>query len=615
MCGIAGFVGQNPALLEKMLGSIKHRGPDGQGTDTRAPFSIGMRRLAIIDPKHGQQPIYSADKKISIILNGEIYNYPELWRELKSKGYRFTTDHSDTEAVLHAYEEWGRDCVHHLVGMFAFAIHDARRGELFIARDRLGIKPLYYTTAGKSSGSTHFAFASEFKSLLQDPSIPRRPNRDIVRQFLLYRVHDATEHTFFDGIKRLLPGHWMIVTDQGIQKIQRYWEPEVNPEFSSAKSDDEYAQEFYELYKKVIKRHLLADVPVGVTLSGGLDSTGVTCVTAELLRAGSDLHTGNRLHTFSALFPGQTIDESEFIHEVERYTQTVPHYAHPDVETFWGELDAWMFTQEEPTISSAPYAYYSVYREVSKHVKVALSGNGGDELLAGYVPYLKSYLTSARDQHHYGAIVRELVRGFSVYRRALGQAVAERNRLRGQPLSMRELVLPDIAATKRTDYQIERNLNKRLALDVTRYSTPNLLRYEDKNSMAFSVESRVPFLDHELVEYIFKLPIDQKIKKGWTRAVYRNAMRGHMPEKIRLRRSKIGFTNPELGWLKAKSGPISEIFASKQLASRELYQDGAVADAWQAWLKGKPGDGLLFWRILCTELWMRRFIDQSVASQ
>lgn len=615
MCGIAGFVGQDPALLNKMVGAMRHRGPDGDGFDQRPPFSIGMRRLSIIDPRGGWQPIYSADKKISIILNGEIYNYPELFAELKTKGYKFVTDHSDTEAVLHGYEEWGHDVVKHLIGMFAFVIHDGRTGELFIARDRLGIKPLYYTTAGAAHGGAPFVFGSEFKAILQDSSIPRRPNRDVVRQFLLYRVHDSGEDTFFEGIKRLLPGRWMVVTKNGVKKIQRYWEPEINPEFSSSKTDEHYAQEFYELYKKVIKRHLLADVPVGVTLSGGLDSTGVTCVTAELLKQGSDLHTGKRLHTFSALFPGQTIDESEFIHEVERFAHTVPHYAHPDVETFWGELDSWMLTQEEPTISSAPYAYYSVYREVAKHVKVALSGNGGDELLAGYVPYLKSYLTSARDQHHYGAIVRELVQGFSVYRRALSQALAERNRLRGQPLSMRDLVLRDIAVTKRTDYQIERNLNRRLALDVTRYSTPNLLRYEDKNSMAFSVESRVPFLDHELVEYIFKLPIDQKIKKGWTRAVYRNAMRGHIPEKIRLRRSKIGFTNPELGWLKAKSGPISEIFASKQLASRELYRDGAVAEAWQAWHKGKPGDGLLFWRILCTELWMRNFIDRPVASQ
>ncbi|MDP2587482.1 MAG: asparagine synthase (glutamine-hydrolyzing) [bacterium] len=606
MCGIAGFVGNDPATLERMLDSIVHRGPNGSGADTRAPFSVGMRRLAIIDPQHGQQPIYNAAGTISIVLNGEIYNYKELWQELQQKGYRFTTDHSDTEAVLHAYQEWGRDCVHHLIGMFAFAIHDGERGELFIARDRLGIKPLYYTSRPR------FAFASEFKALFQDPSVPRQPNRDSVRQYLLYRVHDATEDTFFEGIKRLLPGHHMVVKADGTYAITRYWKPEVSPDFSSARSDDSYAEEFYDLYKKVIRRHLISDVPVGVTLSGGLDSSGVASVTAELIKQGSQVHTGNQLHTFSALFPGQTIDESEYIHLMERHTNSVPHYSHPDVETFWRELDQWMWTQEEPTISSAPYAYYSVYREVAKHVRVALSGNGGDELLAGYLPYFKAYFTSAWDQNHYGALVREIVRGFRVYQGVVRTALAERNRLRGNPISMRGLVTPEIAQVKRHDYRPSRNLNERLAQDVTKYSTPNLLRYEDKNSMAFSVESRVPFLDHELVEYIFRLPIDQKIKRGWTRFVYRNAMRDHMPEPIRTRRSKVGFTNPELDWLRAKHKEISLIFSSSVFARRGLYQKGSVDRAWNEWLAGRPGDGLIFWRILCTELWMRRFIDQPV---
>ena len=598
--------GSNPAALERMLGSIEHRGPNGAGTDTRAPFSVGMRRLAIIDPKHGQQPIYNEKRTISIVLNGEIYNYRELWQELKQKGYRFTTDHSDTEAVLHAYQEWGRECVHHLIGMFAFAIHDGERKELFIARDRLGIKPLYYTTTPR------FTFASEFKALFQDPEIPRSPDLDSVRQYLLYRVHDAGERTFFEGVKRLLPGHSLVVKADGKPHISRYWDPEVSPEFSSSKSDEDYAQEFFDLYKKVIKRHLISDVPVGVTLSGGLDSSGVASLTAELIKEGSEVHTNNRLHTFSAVFPGQSIDESDYIRVVEKYTNSIPHYSRPDVDTFWNELDQWMFTQEEPTISSAPYAYYSVYREVSKHVRVALSGNGGDELLAGYVPYFKAYFTSAWDQHRYGALVREIVRGFKVYQRVLRTALAERNRLKGNPLTMTSLVTPEIAKTKRADYAPSRNLNKRLAQDVMRYSTPNLLRYEDKNSMAFSVESRVPFLDHELVEYIFKLPIDQKIKRGWTRYVYRNAMRGHMPEQIRTRRSKVGFTNPELGWLRAKHKEISAIFSSSAFAKRGLYKDGEVDRAWDEWLAGRPGDGLIFWRILCTELWMRRFIDQPV---
>ena len=606
MCGIVGFAGSDRDQLERMLRSIVHRGPDGQGIDVGRHFSIGMRRLAIIDVATGDQPLYSDDGNLALVFNGEIYNHAELRRELEQRGRRFVTDHSDSEVILRGFEEWGRNVVDHLTGMFAFAISDHERAELFLARDRLGIKPLYYV-----DGPNGFAFASELKALFQDARVPRRPDVEALQRFLLFRLHDDGEQTFFDDVHRLLPAHTMLVRPGGIVKIERYWNPPVNPEFASTRPDDDYAQDFAARFDEVVKRHLISDVPVGVPLSGGLDSSGVVTTMAHLMSNGTDLHTSG-LFTFSALYPGETIDESEFIGEIERAVGSTPHYAYPTLDDFWNEIDEWIWYQEEPTIASAPYAYYSVYRLASKHVKVMVSGNGGDELLAGYIPYFRTYLQSAVAQHQYLAAAREVVKGRDLYKKYAGEMVRSRLPSRAtNPVNARELLRAGSAAG--AHFESHKNLNERLASDVLRYSTPDLLRYEDKNSMAFSIEARVPFLDHELVEFIFSLPIDQKIKGGWNRAVYRNAMKGRMPDKNRLRRSKVGFTNPDITWMKAKAPEIRSIFSSPELASRDLYDPAQLVTAWDEYLAGRPGDGLIFWRVLVSELWMRRYMDRSVA--
>ncbi len=251
-----------------------------------------------------------------------------------------------------------------------------------------------------------------------------------------------------------------------------------------------------------------------------------------------------------------------------------------------------------------------MYRLASKHVKVMVSGNGGDELLAGYIPYFRAYLSSAIAQRHYLSGAREIVKGWDLYKKYFGEMVRTRlPRRRSNVLTARELLQEGTTA----HFEAHKNLNERLASDVLRYSTPDLLRYEDKNSMAFSIEARVPFLDHEMVEHIFALPIDQKIKGGWNRAVYRNAMKGRMPDKNRLRRSKIGFTNPDITWMKARADYIRDIFSSRELAGREVYDQPRLVRAWDEYLAGRPGDGLIFWRVLVTELWMRRYIDATVA--
>ncbi len=601
MCGIVGYVGAGDrALLQRMNDLQAHRGPDGEGLFLDGPVGLGHRRLTIIDTSSAaDQPMYSPDRRYVLVFNGEIYNYRDLRTELEAAGHRFVTA-SDTEVILVGYQQWGEKVLDRMLGMFAFALYDTLEKELFVGRDRLGIKPFYYVE------SPYFAFASEIKALMAVPGVTRAFDAEVLARFLKFRVHDSDEQTFFAGVKRLLPGHFLRVKD-GRVTISRYWSLAWNPQFASERSDTAYAEEFADVFERVMHRHLISDVPLGFNLSGGLDSSGVVGVAADLVRAGSeDTHTSGELFTFSALFPNETIDESRYIHEVERFARTRPVYSYPDADEFWAEITQWVFTQEEPTISSAPYAYYSVFREASKHVKVSLSGNGGDEILAGYLPYFRTYAQSAADSGSYARLGSELVRGVPQFYRQYLQRVG--TMFHGEGRSMNDLLGSELSGYKELKFTYSRNLNERLSQDVTRYSTPNLLRYEDKNSMAFGLESRVPFLDSELVEFVFSLPIEQKIKKGWTRYVYRNAMKGRMPELNRLRRSKIGFTNPETRWLKHNAPGIREVFASAELAENGLFNQPELLASYDRWLAGEERvDSLVYWRILVSQLWIQRF--------
>jgi asparagine synthase (glutamine-hydrolysing) len=604
MCGIVGFTGSKQTkILDIMLDSITHRGPDGEGRLEAENFSIGMRRLSIIDPKSGWQPIWNEDQTVAIILNGEIYNYQSLWKDLETKGHKFRSNHSDTETVLHGYEEWGYEVVQKLRGMFAFCIYDQKKDQLFVARDRLGIKPLYYTKV-----DSKLFFASEIKALLKATDKQYTTNKSALHNYLYYRTHDHLEETFFKDIFRLPAGHYMIIDSGGnISSKTRYWNPEINLEFSGTKTDGQYADELREQFVDSVESHLISDVPVGVTLSGGLDSTGVVSVMSKLFsEKHTDLHTSNLL-TFSAVYPGDSIDESNYIDIAAEYTHAEQHKITPTADLFWDEINDWIYTQEEPTISSAPYAIYSVMREASKYVKVMLSGQGGDELFAGYIPYFASYISSARASHKYLEIAREMISGFDLYINYFKQKLRSK-KSNSNEISMTGFINQDYFINERFIHKLDPNLNSRLFQDITKYSVPNVLRYEDKNAMAFSIETRVPFLDHKFVEYVFSLPIDQKIKHGWNRYVYRNAMKGLIPEEIRLRRKKIGFTTPENRWLRSKSINILAIFESPEFASRGIFNAQKIISDYKAWLDNtKFGDGLIFWRILNTELWMRKF--------
>lgn len=600
MCGIVGFSGRpDTETLNRMRDAIFHRGPDDAANLEEENFSVGFRRLAIIDLSENIYPIHNEEQSISVFLNGEIYNYQALREELEELGHKFKTE-SDTETIAHGYEEWGENVVKHLRGMFAFVLYDKTKDELLIARDRLGIKPFYYAEVGK-----RIVFGSEIKGLLAGFDIKRDVDEDSLYKFLTSRIHDTNNDTFFKNIKRLLPGHLMIIDSQGNHRVEKYWNPTYSSKFASEKSDEQYAKEFRDIFIEAIKLHLIADVPVGVTLSGGLDSSGITSIASKLYK---ENHPNTKFYSFSAVHPGETINEEEYIDNIVEHTGVESVKITPSVETFWEELNTWVYFQEEPVISGAPYAYYTVMREARKYVTVLLTGQGGDELLAGYIPYFMTYLQSAIDNGKFLEAFRETVAGRDLYTKFFVDNLI-------QKLKKDNTINPShmIINTNNTEFirpQATRNLNKRLFEDVTSLTTPSLLRYEDKNSMANSLESRVPFFDHIVVEYIFNLPIDQKIKNGWTRHIYREAMKGLIPEKNRLRRSKIGFTNPEWEWIERKKEKFIEIFESDSFKSRKFWKADLILQNFKDTLDGKmKGDVLFFWRVFIAEMWMRTYVD------
>jgi len=417
------------------------------------------------------------------------------------------------------------------------------------------------------------------------------------------------------NVKRVLRGHFLTIDKDGIYRTEKYWLPKATREFRSLKPDEYYAKNLREQFTDSMRLHMISDVPLGVTLSGGLDSSAVACVASSLLKEGtSDTHTGGQLYTFSAIHPGESIDESEYIDEVVNFAGTNSIKIVPQIEKFWDEIETWLYFQEEPVISTAPYAYYTVMREARKHVTVLLSGQGGDELFAGYIPYFQSYINSAKDAGALLEIFRETIKGFDLYLPFFKQMV-DRKLKKKEGLDVRALINTSTADSINSEESLyhkhKRNLNERLFQDLTETTVPNLLRYEDKNGMANSLESRVPFLDHELVEFVFNLPIDQKIKNGWNRYVYRQAMKGLVPDKNRLRRNKVGFVNSEWEWLKEKATKINEIFQSESFKNREFWDSDRIFEYYNLWVAGKvSGDGLMFWRILNVELWLRQWVDE-----
>ncbi len=617
MCGILGFAGPpDRELLGRMAAAIVHRGPDDAGYLEREAVSLGHRRLSIIDRAGGHQPIANEDETVWLVYNGEVYNYRELRVDLEAAGHVFRTS-CDSEVIVHAYEEWGPACAARFNGMWAFALADFREGDgkLVLNRDHFGIKPLFYARSPKTG---RLLFASEIKALLQDPELVAAPDEQMIFEYLQHGFHDHRAETFFRGVYHVPAATWIEVPlgapadATGAPGLlsrpltsAEYWSPELRADASADPAD------FRRRFRDSVERRLVSEVPVGSCLSGGLDSTTIVSYMSELLKedAPDAASLRGQLKTFSAVFDGDPIDEREYIEIAVESTGADTTYTNPTSPEFVDELRDFIWHQEEPIVSTGPYAQWCVMRSAREQVTVLLDGQGGDELLAGYVPYQLVYLRQLRRQKRYEELRREAAKSRDVLwplaRRRLSQ--------RRKKLPTQKLLTPAfLARTSDPGYgRSQDDLKERLLQDLLTYSLPCLLRYEDRNSMAFSIESRVPYLDQELVDHILSLPDDAIIRHGWSRWILRAALKGTLPEKIRLRRWKVGFTTPEMRWIKARRAAFTSLYQSPTFQARPYWDGAAVVGAFRACCRGEVEESMFFWRAANVELWLREFVDRG----
>jgi asparagine synthase (glutamine-hydrolysing) len=623
MCGILGFAGPpDRELLGRMAAAIVHRGPDDAGCLERDAVSLGHRRLSIIDREGGHQPIANEDETVWLAYNGEVYNYRELRADLEAAGHTFRTS-CDSEVIVHAYEEWGPACAARFNGMWAFAVADFRGaaadgsgGKLVLNRDHFGIKPLFYA---RSPESGRLLFASEIKALLQDPELPAAPDEQLIFEYLQHGFHDHRAETFFRGVFHVPAATWIEVPLGGASAAAgpapgllaeplastAYWSPELRSDASADPAD------FRRRFRDSVERRLVSEVPVGSCLSGGLDSTTIVSYMSELLKedAPDAASLRGQLKTFSAVFDGDPIDEREYIEIAVESTGADTTYTNPTSPEFVDELRDFIWHQEEPIVSTGPYAQWCVMRSAREQVTVLLDGQGGDELLAGYVPYQLVYLRQLRRQKRYEELRREAAKSRDV----LWPLAKRRIKQRRKKLPTQRLLKPVfLARTTDPGYgRTQDDLKERLLQDLLTYSLPCLLRYEDRNSMAFSIESRVPYLDQELVDHILSLPDDAIIRHGWSRWILRAALKGTLPEKIRLRRWKVGFTTPEMRWIKARRAAFTSLYQSPTFQARAYWDGPAVVSAFRACCRGEVEDSMFFWRAANIELWLREFVDRG----
>ncbi len=612
MCGIGGYYGfKDDKLIKEMSTCMVHRGPDGDGIFYGDNVTLLSRRLAIIDRKGGDQPIYNEDKSVVVVYNGEMYNYRELRAELELAGHKFTTK-SDTEIIVHGYEEWGDKCFDRFNGMFGIALYDIKRKRLLVVRDHFGIKPLYYAFDKEK----HLIFASEIKPILQSGRIEKKPNDRVIYRYLRYRIHDEGEETFFDGIKRLLPGEMMIV-EGGKVRVERY--TDLRERLAEMNVKENITDEDREVFKKklitAIQRRLVAEVPVGTCLSGGLDSSTVVAVVNKLLKehAKDTDSLGKTQKTYSAVFPGSVNDEEKYVDTLIKRLKNVESIkVFPKPEEFFQDLEDFVKYQEEPTISTGPYAQYQVMRRAHKDVTVLLDGQGADEMMAGYLPYYFVYLRQLAKRGHYAKLISEITTSADILSKLGWQKVLSKLGV-NKDIAISELLNKDFVSRHKNEKFVTTgdNLKERLIEDIFGNSLQALLRYEDKNAMRFSIEGRVPFLDFELVEYLFTLPDEAIIKDGWNKAILRYAADDYLPEMITKRRNKIGFTTPEHEWFLRMKNRIYGYFLSESFANRKYFNQQAVVKAFEEFIQGKNDDTMLFWRLLNVEIWMRIYFDEQ----
>lgn len=626
MCGICGIyllesgAVADRALLERMNRTMIHRGPDDEGYYVSGPVGIAMRRLSIIDLESGYQPICNEDKTLWIVFNGEIYNYPELRSELTAKGHIFRS-RSDTEVIVHLYEEMGDDCVSRLNGMFAFAIWDPVRRRVFIARDRLGIKPLFYAY----EPGVGLYFGSEIKALLEAP-IPRKPDYQALYDYLSL-MYVPTPATAFEAVKKLPPGHTLACGPEGLT-IRQYWDIPLTREGEEDSSDGSYEEEILHLVETAVRRQMISDVPIGALLSGGLDSTTVAAVMARKL--------GMPLSTFTIGFDRKSYDESEEARLVARTlgTNHIEQTASPDMIQSIPELLTFF---DEPFADYSAIPTFLVSKLAAKHVKVVLTGDGGDEVFAGYpthVAYRVSRLFRLIPGWIRENIITPAVMALPASMDRVSFDYKAKRFVTGADLPLEQghywwkvifneqekslLCSGDFLASGFQDsfHAFDKHfracshahpLNRLLYVDAKTFLLDDNLTKVDRMTMANSLEARVPLLDHEIVERVALIPPREKSRGLQTKRLLRRAVRGLLPPEIR-RGTKKGFTPPLPHWIRDElKGFLTEQFSEERLATGGILNPAYCQKVLQEHIEGKKDNNRQIWTILALVCWLEKY--------
>ncbi|HPJ96662.1 MAG TPA: asparagine synthase (glutamine-hydrolyzing) [Syntrophales bacterium] len=614
MCGICGVIDiKNPHPREddvrNMMRIMKHRGPDDEGTFHEDHVHFGFVRLSIIDlTVAGHQPMMSEDGRHVVIFNGLIYNHIELRNELKTRGIAFHT-RSDTEVLLAAYREWGTGCLDRFNGMWAFAIYDRREKIIFCVRDRFGVKPFYYLQTDNA-----FAFASEIPPLLSLLDRKPTPDRQSLYDYLVFNRTDQTENTFFSEVKKLQHGHSLTIdlsgeTGRGQKvKIKKWYDLQAN-----LKEPFKGPEEFREALNSAIDLRMRSDVPVGVCLSGGIDSSAIV----SILRHN---YSKEDLRTFSAVYgKGQTGDESTFINEFRPLLKNM-FYTTPTAESLLQDLERFVKAHAEPIPSTAPYAQFKVMELAGGNVVVTIDGQGADEQLAGYHYFYGFYYKELFLKLRWFRLISEMAAYFRKHRslyafKAFGFSLLPPGWKDEAQQAQKGYVNPDFAREYSQSNIISSNLYSSASLheaflDHFEYKLEHLLKWEDRNSMFFSLEARVPFLDHRLVESALSLSPEMSIRSGMTKHILREAMTGTMPEKIRLRRDKIGFDTPQDEWFRkpAWQKVINDILNDREFDIRGIISPKKAKLLYQRHLSGGVNAAREIWKWIHLDRWHREFI-------
>lgn len=634
MCGICGIfhfdnnklVGQEELLA--MSACIAHRGPDDSGHLIDRNLGLAHRRLSIIDlSPAAHQPMSSADDRFWIIYNGEIYNYIEIRKWLQSRGYSFKTQ-SDTEVILQCFIHEGSECVKRLNGMFAFVIWDTKERKLFAARDHFGIKPFYYSIEQDS-----FLFASEIKALFPSGLIKPNLNPDGLADYLTFQFC-LGEKTLFANVKKLLPGHVITIEQSGNVEIQKYWD--VDFTVDTDHTTQYFEQQLISLFRDSVRLQLRADVPVGAHLSGGLDSSTVTSLAAAML--------DSSFHTFMGGFKdGKQFDETYYASRVAKKANTIHHEIFPTASDFVESLPKLIYAMDEPAAGPGIFPQYFVSKLAKEHVKVVLGGQGGDEVFGGYIRYLVAYLEECirggieetQEEQKYvvsfDTILPNLpqLNGYQPLLRkfwsdgVFGSQDARYFRLIDRGEQIRKIISTDLFNLNHehvfAEYQNLFNqgnlgsyINKMTRFDIMTL-LPALLHVEDRTSMMVSLESRVPLLDHRIVELAASMPPKIKFKGGRAKHIFREVVKDLLPEEIIERQDKMGFPVPLSIWYEKDPVRtfIRDILLGESAKKRGWYSTNAVEQI----ISRERTFGRSIWGLLCLELWAQTFFDSNLPDQ